>query len=114
MTEGEKQEETYSLPQSCYSHDSPLVRGGRGCVHNRIPATSPKGYGFFDALRVGRCASIGPYGMTEGWGKPSSFSVVLSERRESKDPQPHYLVRFCNLVSDEQCSPLQVLCRGGS
>ena len=36
VTEGEKQEEKYSLPQSCYSHDSPLVRGGRGCVRNRI------------------------------------------------------------------------------
>ena len=36
VTEGEKQKAKYSLPQSCYSHDSPLVRGGRGCVHNRI------------------------------------------------------------------------------
>jgi len=37
VTEGEKIEEKYSLPQSACSADSPLVRGGLGrYAHNRI------------------------------------------------------------------------------
>ena len=86
MTEGEKQKAKYSLPQSCYSHDSPLVRGGLGCVQNRWRiASAPRVRMLW--VEEPRASSRRIYSVRQPWGTahaPASLPGAISPPMAAK------------------------------